>query len=391
MGLPANTRHADIIVIGAGVLGTFHAYFAARKGYKVLLLERNTVPGDASTRNFGMQMQTIVATNSPWAQFALDSREIYQTIQQKSDISFEQKGSLYLAATEVERQVLQEFAAQFAETYHCTFIDAAEVQRRYPFVQDSYCTGALYSWEDCMLEPRVTMQQVIEYATRTEAIEYVPQTQVVEVTTSSQGCVVKDAHGDLFTADQVFVCNGTQYQTLFPKLFQQSGLQLCKLQMLRTVAQPRQILPHSILSSHSIRRYPAFTACPSYHLLAEEQRDDAELQKYGIHMLARQAEDGSVVLGDSHEYIPFSEVARDTFEYTNWHINALLIQYAQSMLALPTWDIQVMWNGYYMLHPDLPIYTHTLEDKIHIVTGIGGKGMSTGPGFARQYIAERLH
>ncbi len=41
---PKSTRHADIIVIGAGVFGTFHAYFAAQKGYKTLLIERNTFP-----------------------------------------------------------------------------------------------------------------------------------------------------------------------------------------------------------------------------------------------------------------------------------------------------------------------------------------------------------
>ena len=51
---PEAIRHADVIVIGAGVLGTFHAYFAAQMGLKTLLIERNMFPNDASTRNFGM-------------------------------------------------------------------------------------------------------------------------------------------------------------------------------------------------------------------------------------------------------------------------------------------------------------------------------------------------
>ncbi|GCE23348.1 TIGR03364 family FAD-dependent oxidoreductase [Dictyobacter kobayashii] len=388
MGLSTHIRQADIIVIGAGVLGTFHAYFAAQKGYKVLLLERNPVPSDASTRNFGMQMQTIVETDSQWAQFTLDSRAIYQTIQQEHDISVEQKGSLYLASTETERIVLKEFAEKFAETYHCIFIEPEEVQRRYPFVQHSYCTGALYSWEDCTLEPLVLVQRVIDYATRATNIEYLPQTQVVEVTSSPQGCLVKDAQGNRFSADQVFVCSGTQYQTLFPEVFSASGLKLCKLQMMSTVPQPQVVLPHSILSGHSIKRYPAFASCPSYRLL-EQQEVDAELQKYGIHMLAKQAQDGSVILGDSHEYLAIEDVGRDTYEYTSWHINELLLQYAQNMLSLPDWRIQRMWNGYYMIHPELPVYTHTIDNTIHIVTGIGGKGMSTGPGFSRHNI-ERI-
>jgi hypothetical protein len=56
-----DARHADVIVVGAGILGTFHAYFASKKGYRTLLLECNPFPNDASTRNFGMIVQTIVA------------------------------------------------------------------------------------------------------------------------------------------------------------------------------------------------------------------------------------------------------------------------------------------------------------------------------------------
>jgi hypothetical protein len=38
------------------------------------------------------------------------------------------------------------------------------------------------------------------------------------------------------------------------------------------------------------------------------------------------------------------------------------------------------------MHPQRDVYTETIDGAIHIVTGIAGKGMSTGPGFARQHI-----
>ena len=49
-----------------------------------------------------------------------------------------------------------------------------------------------------------------------------------------------------------------------------------------------------------------------------------------------------------------------------------------------------LWNGYYLLHPERQIYTEAITDAIHIVTGIAGKGMSTGPGFTQQHIAAVL-
>src|SRR6201997_3412068 len=118
MHIPAK-NHADIIVIGAGVLGTFHAYHAARKGYKTLLIERNSLPNDASTRNFGMIVHSIVETNSPWSEFARQSAQIYRTLQEQHDISVKNPGTLYIASTEIERTVLVEFAQMYGSTYNC--------------------------------------------------------------------------------------------------------------------------------------------------------------------------------------------------------------------------------------------------------------------------------
>lgn len=378
------TRHADVLVIGAGILGTFHAYFAAKKGLKTILLERNQNPSDASTRNFGMIVQTIVETDTEWSQFALASREIYQAIQSETDITVKNPGSLYLASTETEIRVLKEFAINYALTYFCQYLASDEVHKRYPFVQASYCQGALLFPNDLTIEPRSLLSRLIPFVQRTGPVEYIPQTTVVAVETSGQGYRVRDARGNIFTARHIFVCSGAEYRTLFPEVFLVSGLKVCKLQLMQTIAQPHPILPHSLLSGLSIQRYPAFKSCPSYALL-QEQASEEYIHDYGIHLLFKQAADGTVIIGDSHEYTTFEEANRGE-EYTNCHINEVILRYGQRMITLPSWDLQTIWNGYYLIHPQRPIYSETLDGAIHIVTGIGGKGMSTGPGFAKQHI-----
>ncbi len=378
-----DTLHADIIVVGAGVLGTFHAYFAAQKGYKVLLIERNTFPNDASTRNFGMVVRSIVETTSEWATFARDTREIYQTIQQEQDISAKVTGSLYIASTDAERAVLEEFAQGYAATYSCTYLTADEALYRYSFIQASYCAGALFFADDLTIEPRRLLRQLIPYVTQTSSVHYIPNTTIVNAESNGQQCVLKDAHGNTYTAERVFICSGADYQTLFPDLFAKSGLRVCKLQIMQTVPQPR-ILPHSILSGLSILRYPAFKSCTAYHIL-EQQPVDKDLKNYGIHLLFKQAVDGSIIIGDSHEYSTFSEASIGE-EYTSCHINETILGYGKHMLTLPTWELQTLWNGYYLMHPEQQVYTETIESNIHIVTGIAGKGMSTGAGFSRQHI-----
>jgi D-hydroxyproline dehydrogenase subunit alpha len=51
--LPAETRHADVVVIGGGAAGLSTAYFLARDGADVLLIDRDEVAMAASTANAG--------------------------------------------------------------------------------------------------------------------------------------------------------------------------------------------------------------------------------------------------------------------------------------------------------------------------------------------------
>jgi glycine/D-amino acid oxidase-like deaminating enzyme len=44
---------ADIIVVGAGIVGLAHALHAARAGQRVLVLDRDAQANGASIRNFG--------------------------------------------------------------------------------------------------------------------------------------------------------------------------------------------------------------------------------------------------------------------------------------------------------------------------------------------------
>jgi FAD dependent oxidoreductase TIGR03364 len=382
------SRDVDVIVVGAGVLGTFHAYFAGQLGLRVLLLERNAFPNDASIRNFGMLLQTIVETDNEWAEYAHTSRELYRRFQSEVDLGVRAAGGLYIASTHAECAVLQEFAARFADVYPCEFLSPEETLKRYPVVKASYCAGALYFPDDLTAEPRVLWRALIPHLAAKGYFRYQPHTTVTAVEHTGSRCLVTDHRGEVYSARHVFICSGTEYRLLFPDHLRASGLLVCKLQMMRTVPQPERALPHAMLSGLSIQRYPAFKACPSYSLL-DKQAIDAELREFGVHLLFKQAADSSVIIGDSHQYGSFDEVAV-LEEATDPHINEVILTYAQRMLNLPTWRIGGLWNGYYLTHPERRVYTETINGSIHIVTGIGGKGMSTGPGFAQANITALL-
>ena len=377
----------DLIVVGAGVVGTFHAYFAAKAGAKVLLLERNPAPNEATVRNFGMVATTTIAAGGEWDQYASATSEIYHQLEAEieGDLTLRHKGSLYLVETEAEVQLIREFAAIAPSLgKRAEFLDSKAVLAAYPFADPEYVEGGLLLPNDMSVDPRQFIHRVHKHIRKTELLHYQPGTAIVKAAHTASHCVLTDSQGELYTSEKAIICNGVEYRMLFPELFRQSPLQISKLQMMQTVPQASVRLPHNIMSGLTLRRYPAFAACPSYKSFIKTPFEES-YRKWGIHLLFKQADDGSVIIGDSHVY--FALNAGDTVRFdVEQEINDAILTYGKRMLHLDSWQMKRSWNGYYMSHPTAHIFSKQISDNLRIATGIGGKGMSTGAGFAKANI-----
>jgi glycine/D-amino acid oxidase-like deaminating enzyme len=92
--------------------------------------------------------------------------------------------------------------------------------------------------------------------------------------------------------------------------------------------------------------------------------------------------DGSFVVGDSHEYS-----TGDFNEVLDARTETLILQEARKLIRLASWEITERWHGVYGMPKDAELYRETIDGVIHLVTGIRGKGMTTGPAMARETIA----
>src|SRR2546429_9914396 len=68
-------RDADVVVVGAGIVGCATAYFLARRGARVVVVERGRVPGEQSRKNWGfvrqqgrdpLEMPLMLEANRMW-------------------------------------------------------------------------------------------------------------------------------------------------------------------------------------------------------------------------------------------------------------------------------------------------------------------------------------
>ena len=101
-----------------------------------------------------------------------------------------------------------------------------------------------------------------------------------------------------------------------------------------------------------------------------------------MHILFKQETDGGIILGDSHEYVSIQDADSIPFDIQS-SINDYVIEEAAKIFDLNSWDVESSWLGVYCQTNDpAGIFQHVVDDRINIVTGIGGKGMTSSAGFA---------
>ena len=377
---------ADLLIVGGGVLGCFFAYHAIAEGKKVILLERNAAPRGATVRNFGQVVPS--GLDETWQPFGRESLEIYRSIQSQFDISVRQQGSLYIASDDDELALISELDAINSRTgYRSELWSPAQCCQRYPPLRTEYCVGGLFFPEEVSVNPRVMIHRLHKFLASADQFEPRLQTCVRELVGDGAGQVkATTTVGENFLASKAIVCNGSEFQNLFPDLFLASDLQTVKLQMLRLKPQPKSALPGNILTGLSIRRYESFRQCPSWTAVKSREPSDSFAKQWGVHILFKQEADGGIILGDSHEYASVAEYDALGFDLRA-DINAFMISEAAKIMDLPSWDIETSWAGIYCQteHPS-GIFTEKIDDQIHIVTGIGGKGMTSSAGFTKHYL-----
>jgi glycine/D-amino acid oxidase-like deaminating enzyme len=99
---PTPPASADVVVIGGGIIGVFTAYYLARRGLTVALVEKGSIGAEQSSRNWGWcRQQNRDARELPLASKSLDLWERFAA-ESGEDTGFRRCGLLYLSNDEAE-------------------------------------------------------------------------------------------------------------------------------------------------------------------------------------------------------------------------------------------------------------------------------------------------
>lgn len=371
----------DVVVVGAGIIGLAHAYALARRGLRVLVLERHARAQGASVRNFGM-IWPIGQPSGPRLILAERSRALWLEVLRASGLWHGEVGSLHLAYHDDEAEVLREFVSGAQNDGRaCELWDRPRIAARFPAVNQHGLRCGMWSPSEITVDPRQVIAELPAWLKRAHGVDFAFGTTVLGF---DSGQV--ETNNGIWNAKRLVICAGVDFRELTPEAFAASGLVDCKLQMMRTQAHGDRFQIGTMLAAGlTLLHYTAFARCPT--LPGLRRRLQAELPEYlrlGIHVMASQNGSGELILGDSHEYGPAIE------PFDKPAIDDLVLDYLRTFLTIPDLQIAARWHGIYAKHPTEPYVVVHPAANVLAVTGLGGAGMTLSFGLAEQTVSRWL-
>ena len=369
------------LVIGSGIVGLAVTRALSDKGWKVTVIERNPKPVGASIRNFGM-IWPVGQAQGPTFERAMRSRAIWLEMSKKAKFWVEETGSLHLAYTDLENQVVGEYVSAMEGIKSAYHLNASQTVGRSPAAIKKGLKGALWTEEEVIVDPREAIWQTAAYLESMENVTFEWNKAVTEI----NGNKVKSGNQS-WEADMVFVCSGADFETLYPEIFAATPITKCKLQMMRLIKQPEnwRIGP-PLCAGLSFIHYKGFQVAPSLPKLKEFYEGQyPDLLDLGIHVMVSQNATGQLTIGDSHEY----GLHLDPFDRQD--INDKITGFLKTFAAFKDWTLESSWHGIYpKMTNGATEFVHQVSPHVWIVNGMGGACMTLSFGLGEEVVQKIL-
>ncbi len=367
----------DLAVVGAGIVGLATALAAVRRGLRIVVIDRDAQANGASVRNFGFVTVTGQERGSMWAR-ARRSREVWREVADAAGIPVVH-GGLWMIARRPESVDLLEAFMATEMAMDCCLLSPAVARRRCPSLAAPAMAAVLESTIELRVESREAIPRLAAWLASRHGVRFLRNTVVRAIEIPA----VHTSRGTLY-AHRAAVCPGDDFNGLYPERLAAYALTRCKLQMLR-LADPGFKLPGALMSDLSLIRYPGFAdleaAAPLKARLAVERADHL---KHGVHLIAVQSADGSLIVGDSHHYAPTPD------PFAHEEIDALILDEFRAVLGIEPPPTLERWVGTYASAADRPVLIDAPEPPVRLVIVTSGSGASTAFAIGEELISSLL-
>lgn len=343
----------DVIVIGAGIVGTACALECALRGLKTAVVERDVIGGGATAAGMG---HIVVMDDSP-AQFALTrySQMLWTELSDvlPADVEYDACGTLWIARDEEEMALVERKRASYlAVGVRAEILDAEGLAEAEPNLVQPLA-GALLVPSDAVLYPPCAAGYLMRQAIVRGATCYSPRA----VTQAGKGRVTLDGGTEIHAGYIVNACGADS-----PALGGDLPI--------------RKRKGHLVITE----RYPGFIRHQMVELGYLKSAHSTQADSVAFNVQPRKT--GQVLIGSSRQFdVEDSGVDHGLLEY--------MIERAVSYLpGLASLSAIRVWSGFRAATPDkLPLIGPSSHDPtVFLATGHEGLGITTSLASARLLV-----
>ncbi|MGD0265765.1 MAG: FAD-binding oxidoreductase [Candidatus Methylomirabilota bacterium] len=247
---------AELVIVGGGIVGCAAAYYLARRGRKVVLLEKSVIGGEASGRNGGgVRAQCRDRRERP---LAMASVKLWVGLEAELgfDVEYIQGGNIRMATNEDRMALLRrEGEEELADGLEVQMWDRDELRRRAPYLSDVFI-GAKCCPTDGTANP-ILASRAFGWAARRAGVTLLTRTEAVSIGTQGgrvTSVTARDQDGDLLVEAPWLIHAGGPWT---PQLSRTVGIQV-PIEPARSVIAITQRLPFlfkEFISSHDLGAY----------------------------------------------------------------------------------------------------------------------------------------
>ncbi|MGO4454815.1 NAD(P)/FAD-dependent oxidoreductase [Arthrobacter sp. RAF14] len=203
------SRASDVLVIGAGVIGAATAYFAAKAGLSVTIVDQGLPAGGTSSacegnilvsdKELGPELELTRYSLSVWKGELAEHRHLWE---------FEAKGGIIVASRPSSLESLHRvMKVQRSFGVVVEELDPAALRRAEPHITPDALGGAYYP-EDSQVQPMLVAAHLVRLATESGAVFHAGVTVTGILRDGDRVTGVRTSKGE-FAAGNVVNCTGT--------------------------------------------------------------------------------------------------------------------------------------------------------------------------------------
>jgi glycine/D-amino acid oxidase-like deaminating enzyme len=306
----------DVLIVGAGIIGSAIAYFLSQEKIKVGVIEKGNIGEEASSACGGI---VFLQSKKPGInlKLALESIHILKQLQDEfeRDIEYEQNGGLVIVTSEVEKKVLSQMAKEYQMIgLKVQWLDTKETLEIEPFLSKEIL-GSTFCQLDGSINPIALTLAFAETAIK-NGVNLYPSTEIENFIYENKHIIgITSTKQEQYFADQIVLATGIYSNQLLSKIKIQLPMKPRRGQEI--VTEPiAPLLNHALLSGR-------YLAAKLYPEILQDLTDP--LNKMGIGLVIEQTKSGNLLMGSTREFVGENkEITFPGIEYILKHATSII-------------------------------------------------------------------